>query len=223
MNDELMIISNLDQDLPVDSNELEKKIEAVILQAIEEKDVYKALNVCRTMVEIQKLSGIGLAKAIYLIKTNWEKFESDEKFEDIAFEYFGKDRHTIDRYLAVQTMFVENSIPEEFESNIRQLNIMTQIPIAKALEQGYEIEEDEWRKITEAPDFSTVAKILREDVKGKPPHKGSLQLFLDDFGELYAFFNDNRYHIGMLAVDDNSDAVQKAINRIVDRAGVMRS
>lgn len=223
LDSELIIISGLDQNLPVDSLELEQRVEEIITQAIEEKDAWKALNVCKTMIEIQQLSGIGLAKALYMIKGNWSAFGLKETFEDVAFEYFGKHRFTVDRYLAVQEMYEKKLIPEEMRDDIKQMNIKSQIPIAKALEQGIEIDEEQWRKLAQAPDFSTVSKIVREDIKGAEPRKGSLVLSIDNVGSIWGFYDGDRYFVGSLEVDTDDEIVIKAINRILSNSGIMRS
>jgi hypothetical protein len=223
LNSELIIISGLDQNLPVDSLELEQRVEEIITQAIEEKDAWKALNVCKTMIEIQQLSGIGLAKALYLIKNNWSVFDLKETFEDVAFEYFGKHRFTVDRYLAVQEMHEGEFIPNEFRDDIKQMNIKSQIPIAKALEQGVEITDEQWKKLAQAPDFSTVSKIVREDIKGAEPRKGSLMLSLDNVGSIWCFYDGERYFVGSLEVDVDEEVVMKAIKRIIDNSGILRN
>jgi hypothetical protein len=222
MTDELIIDTSLDQPIPADNEWILQKAETIINEAIEKKDAEIALSACEQLIKISKLSGIGLAKLLYLIKKNWDVFERHDTFEEVAYTRFGKHRHTISRYLAVYSeLFVKNTIPEQFKEDIQQQAIRTQDYIAAALKQGEEISEEEWEKLAHAPDINTVLKILREDVRGKPPRKGSLQLWVDDLGSIWATFEGDRFFIGSLEVDSDEEAVQKAIERIKKGSGIL--
>ena len=111
--------------------------------------------------------------------------------------------------------------PERYKEDIQQQAIRMQDYIAAALKQGEEINEEEWEKLAHAPDINTVLKVLREDVKGKPPRKGSLQLWMDDLGSMWATFEGEKFFVGSLEVDSDEEAVQKAIERIKKGAGIL--
>ena len=71
-NDDLLLIGSLDQPLPVDKTEILQKVERIILEAVEEHNQWKALNVCRELVQVQKMSGLGLAKALFMVRKHWK-------------------------------------------------------------------------------------------------------------------------------------------------------
>lgn len=222
MTDELIIDTSLDQPIPADNEWILQKAENIINEAIKKKDAEIALSACEQLIKISKLSGIGLAKLLYLLKANWEVFERHDTFEEVAYTRFGKHRHTIDRYLAVyEQLFIADNVPEQYKKDIQQQAIRMQDYIASALKQGEEINNDEWEKLAHAPDINTVLKVLREDVRGKPPRKGSLQLWIDDLGSIWATFERDRFFIGSLEVDSDEEAVQKAIERIKKGAGIL--
>ena len=221
MTDELAILTGLDQPIPADNKEILERIEIIIQKSVEERNAYTALDACKTLVQISKVSGVALAKALYLIEKNWDSYDEEEEFDDIAYIYIGLHKHTVERYTILWKMYAEKLIPENVSEIIQQHNVKAQIPIARALEQGYEIDDAEWQKLSQAPDLTTVEKIIREDVKGKPPRRGSLQLWIDDLGSMWATYACGRFFVGSLEVDSDEEAVQKAIERIKKGAGIL--
>lgn len=223
MDDDVLLLTGLDQSINTDNDWALRRIEEIIEKSVAEHNAYMALDACKSLVQISKISGLALAKALYLVAQNWEKYEVEDEFEDVAYTYIGLHPHTITRYLSLWKMYDKNLIPEKYAGEIQQHNVKAQIPIALALEQGYEIEDDDWKRLANAPDLNTVSKILREDVKGKPPRKGSLQLFIDDVGSLWAYYDDERSFVGSLEVDSDEDSVKKSIERIIKNAGILET
>jgi Asp-tRNA(Asn)/Glu-tRNA(Gln) amidotransferase C subunit len=222
MTDELIILSSLDQSLPIDTDWILNKVETIINESLEKKDAEIALVACEQLIKISGLSGVGLAKMLYLLETNWYKYERDDEFDEVAYVRFGKHKHTVGRYLAVyKELFAKDNIPEQYKKDIQQQPIRQLDYIAAALKQGEELDTNDWEKLAHAPDINTVLKVLREDVRGKPPRKGSLQLFMDDLGSLWATFEKDRFFVGSLEVDNEEEAVQKAIERIKKGAGIL--
>jgi hypothetical protein len=220
-SDEFLIITSLDQPLDIDDKEILQKAENVIQEAIEQQNAYIALNVCRELVGVGKLSGMALAKILYSIKDSWESFDIDDWFEDVVYEYIGLHQTTVTRYVRVWEMYAEEKIPKKFEEKIQQRNIKEQIPIANAIAQGCEIDDDDWKELADAPDLSTVLRVVR-DISGKPPRKSSLQIYLDRDGSLWAYQENQKGFVGSLEVDDKEELVKKAIERLVKNSGVMK-
>ena len=183
MTDELFLTDGLDQPMKAENDWVLNKIEEVIKRSVEEKNAFVALNACRELVQVAKVSGLGLAKGLFLIKANWEVYEINDEFDNVVYDYVGLAKHTVDRYVKIWEMFENKEIPEIVRETIQQRNIKDLVPIANALAQGYEIKEEEWREIAEAPDYNTVSHIIRA-IKGKPPRKGSLQIYLDKLGSI---------------------------------------
>ena len=94
------------------------------------------------------------------------------------------------------------------------------MPIANTIAQGYELEEHDWQELAEAPDYSSV-QIRCRDIKGQPPRKNSLQLFLNPAGEIWAYQQEQRYLIGYLEIESDKETVKKAIERITKASGIM--
>lgn len=220
--DELQIVTGRDQALPVNSVPILEQVEVAIKESIESGNVYIALNLCRDLIQATKLSGIALAKTLYLLRANWAIFTIEGEFDEIVFDYIGVTQYTVDRYIKVWSLFAEQVIPDNVREKIMQKNIKDQIPIANAIAQGHEITPEQWNEIAKAPDFNTVSRIVREDVKGAEPRSSGLQIKMDNIGTLWAWKTGKRYFIGSLEVTDEEIIVQQAIERLISHGGVMR-
>ena len=221
-NDDLLLIGNLDQSIPVDGDWAMSRIDEVLKQSLKEKNVDLALDMCKQLVAIGQVVGIGLAKALYFLQKNWEKYKIDEAFEDYVFDKIGKHRHTVERYVKIWGMFDNAVVPQDYIEEFQQKSVNELAPIANAVYQGHEISAEAWEKLSEAPDPNTIAKIVREDIKGQPPRKNTLQLYMDTEGNIWAFQSDIRYFVGQLEIYSQEKPIQQAIERILDRSGVMK-
>jgi len=218
---DLLVVSNLDQALDSDSTDTIKWVRQKVSESIVNNDISIIMSVVIKMIKVSKETGLGLACALYLINRNWDTFGIDDAFQDYIFITSGLHKHTIDRYLAVWSMYEEKSIPENLVSQIQQHNIKAQIPIAKAIEQGYEIEKERWEELAGATDYNEVSKIVRE-IKGTEPRKNSLQLYMDRDGSIKGYSNNQIYEIGWLDPTDDDEIVKKAVARIVNNSGILR-
>ena len=220
--DDLMIVTGLDQSLPSDTDGIMERIDKIIQQSVEEKNGYIALDACRDLVAVARLSGIALAKALYKIKQNWHHYDIREDFDDYVWEYVGLHKATVTRYVRIQKELFESvALPSETVEQLQQKNIKDLVPIANAVEDGVEITDEQWEEILSAPDFYTVSRIIREDVRGNEPRRGSVVLMMDEIGTLWAFCNEQRFFVGSLECNDEDETVQKAISRICRGAGII--
>jgi hypothetical protein len=218
---DLLEVNGLDQSLSVDTKPMLEKIDEIVQVSIEHKDVYIALDFGVNLIQVAQISGIGLAKLFYLIRKNWDKFEIGDDFDSVAYSYVGRTKATVDRYVRVWEMYENQSIPEEFEEEIRQKNIKDQIIIATLPAQGYKPSEEEWQDIVDAPDYTSAAKKVRE-IKGKEPTKSALLIFISETGELSAQQEGETQFVGYLDINDAGDIAEKAIQRILRTSGVLQ-
>lgn len=220
-NDEMMLVTAFDQSIDTQDLTILDKVGEIIDDAVTKKNAYIALNACKSLVQISRTSGLGLAKIIYLIYVNWEDFGIQDKFEDVVYDYVGLHKYTINKYIRVWGMHQEKQIPEQFEEKIIQRNIRDQIPIANALNQGYKINEDEWDKLANASDFSEVSRIVREDIKKKPMSVDALRLQMDGMGTIWAWKGGKKGMVGTLNIHEQDEMVQQAIQRIINNSGIL--
>lgn len=226
MTDDLFLSSSLDQITVVgaeyDDTDFLDKIRAAIEKAIEERNALEAIRICRLLLSTVRLSGKGLALVLYLLKKNWDVFGLDEEFEDFVYAEFGIHRYTVRRYVAVyENIMASDIVPEDIAPVIREKPIKELIPIAMAIDSGYDIDYETWRKIAEAPDEKTVSSIIRSEVREAPQRSGSIFLGIDTFGRIWAYANQERHFVGTLEVESDNETVRKAISRIVRNSGIM--
>jgi hypothetical protein len=194
-------------------------IDATINQLKETGDISQVKIAVKTLLKLQKISGLSLAKLLYELYEWWQSFENkgnddfyDWIISDVSIEL---NRHTVDRYILVWQMHVQDVFPEQ----IKNRPIKEQIAIAKHLQNGYPITD--WDELEMADNYADVGRILRK-MKGVEPKKGSIQIYLERDGSLYVWSNDFSAFIGYLDIKNESEQVQKAINRILDHSGVIR-
>lgn len=220
-NNDILIISPLDQDIEIqDKDHIQDKIKQMILDSITEKDAKKAIHICSQIVNILNLGGLALADSLYLIYSHWSEFEIHDDFFDTMSSSIGLHKHTVQTYVTVSKMYAQDKIPETYREDIKSKSIRSQVPIAQALDAGYEIENDEWEELVDAPDFSTINAKLR-DIKGKEPRSNALILMIDRDGGIKAMKSGKQVYIGWLNISDENEIVQQAIERLIKGGGIL--
>jgi hypothetical protein len=219
---DIEISTSYDQSVANDSSAIEAEVAQVIEKAIQEKNVYLIFNKVTEFIRGFRSTGIGLAKILYLTKENWDKFGASDNYADMIFEGTGLSRTTIDRYISVWEKYATNVIPPEYQDRFKLMPMKNQVPVAHALEQGYEITKEQWQNIVNAPDNSSLLAEMRS-IKGVEPRKGSMVIILKRKGDLVASYNGVTSFLGWLSINEENDpVVEKCIGRIVQGAGILR-
>lgn len=210
------MVLGLDQTLPMEiaQRNLLERIDEIIQRSVEEGNPDIASNAMKSLLGIARIAGLGLAKAYYTFKYQWPKYKRNETFDDYLDDTLGKKKVTVKRYIRVWEMLVSGDIPTKYIEQMKLQPIRCLIAVATLYAEDYDIPENKWRELANAPDPSTVNKLCRE-IKGLPPRKNSLQLEIDAEGSIYAWSDGKRYYVGFLKRDDESEVVQKAITRIM--------
>lgn len=173
-----------------------------------------------TLLGLQRLSGKSLAKVMY----GYEKWWNEHHTEKDTFKYHMKTRHgmnttVVDRYITVWECLDTKQIPADVA--VRPMREL--IPIAKTLSHGYTIDQRQWNKIVKANGLVEIGAILRK-VKKVKARKSSMQITWQRDGSLNAWKDNKKHFLGWLdkeAYENDPDA-KKAIDRILDSAGVIR-
>jgi len=221
MNDELTIVTPLDQFLAVSPEEELELVERIIKESLRDSNPEVAFQYGWQLRAGMQIRGWALAKLLYLMEQVWEDYKIGDNFYDAVTGYLALHKNTIKRYIEVWES--RELIPPQLLSEFQQRAVRTHLPIASAIALGYEIDDDTWQKLADAPDLNTVSKIVREDVRGEKLKKGSISLFMDRNGSLWVFSHDKRYFFGSLSVEDEEEAVQKAINRVIKNSGILQA
>ena len=195
------------------------RVDSIISKAIESDDPHYAAQQMQILLSAQQLVGKTLAKFLFLLKYSWGKFSlsKQESFNEFIVGSLNLTDNTRNTYIHYWEH--RNKLPESFRDRpIRDL-----IPVTNAISQGYSVEEETWDDLNNATHVSEIAKIVREDIKGKPPRKGYLQLYLhEDTGDIVAWKDGQRAAVGFLDIYSDDDNVISAIERITKRAGLIR-
>jgi hypothetical protein len=192
------------------------QIDILIQESLDQDNPSIVLSEIKRMLQVRELVGKALAKTLYLLHQNWYNFSlsQTESFNDTIELWLSLHPHTVQRY--VKWWHYQEQLPEQLENK----PIREQIPITNAIAQGYEFEEEDWDKLERATNLSEVHGIIRE-VKGKEPRQSSLQIYVNQTGTLYCWYNQERYNIGYLDLKNEDEAVIRAIERIIREAGVI--
>ena len=220
MSGENIIVSGLDQALVVDADKFLSNVKSHLVSAIESKNVNKAFGIIKQLRLASQLSGLSLAQALWIIRDSWRSFDIDGDFAEVAFERIGLHKSTVREYCRVWDLFEEGYVPNHLEGRFKSKNIKDLKYIANTVSRGFDIEQDDWEDLANAPDYSTVSKKIRE-IKGVEPKKGSLQIYLEDDGTINAYYNERIVYVGFLDVESVDSIVQKTINRIVNGSGMI--
>lgn len=172
-----------------------------------------------TLLGLQRISGKALAKLLYG-KRLWWNDTGQSKIRQCTFEDYESSRHglnptVIDRYAVVWEKM--SQLPEQFQLRpIRDL-----IPVAKTLEQGYEIDDKAWKSLIKAASNAEILLIIRK-IKHKPPRKSSIQMKLERDGTIKAWVGTKGKFVGYLDIKSEDEDVKKAISRIMGNSGITK-
>lgn len=222
-NDDLEVVSGLDQPMPLDLSVQPSliKLDEIYETAVNSGNYADILSLINNICVGSRLMGIALAKVLYRFYSDWDKFNIQDDFFDVVYDRTGRSKATISRYILVWKMYEDKLMPERYEDRIMSLPIRSQISISAALDQGYEIQQEDWKVLAHSEDVSTVMAKIRE-IKGADPKKGTMVLVLKRSGNLVASMDGQMKSVGMLVVDSDDELVQKALNRIIDKSGIIR-
>lgn len=212
-----IVLSGIDQFLPVGKmqKDLGDRIDTIVEKSIENGDPDSAFRTMKALLDFAQISGIGFAKFVYTLKYNWAKFKTRDTFEDRAQEMLGRGKKSIADNFRVWEMLVSTDVPKEYRDKFMTMPIRVLIPIANMWHQGWEVESHQWLRLSNAPDPSTVGKIIRE-IKGSEPKEGSLQMeWVPDQKQIVVWVS-NKPHSIYLTYDEDDKEIKKALERLLN-------
>lgn len=216
------LVSALDQPIRFDPKPVLEEIDTFYNDAKASGDVMVILDRAKLYITNFRMSGLALAKLLYMLKRDWHEYDVSDTYEDVLYDILGISKLTINRYVGVWGMFAENLTPAQLSNKLQNKPMKSLIPMAKTLEQGFEVEDEEWQELADAPDDATIRGILR-DIKGQAPRKGGITIKLKRNGDLIAYNDGTQYSIGFLENSEpQPDVVKKAVERICSSAGISR-
>lgn len=193
-------------------------VDMVIVNLNQTNDISTPTEVLRTLEKIGEVAGKAKARLLFGIHQWWVENNQGD-FTEYVKTQTPLSPTTVDRYITVQTYLESGEIPEDVA--VRPLREL--VPIAKTLAHGHNINRKQFDKIVKANGPREIEDILR-GVKNKTPRKSSLQIVWEKDGTLNVWRDGQKTFIGYLdkqAYDNHADA-KKAIDRLLDTAGVLR-
>jgi hypothetical protein len=112
-------------------------------------------------------------------------------------------------------MLVSGDIPKDYAEKIKLQPVRCLVSIGTMWKQGWEVEPHQWMMLSQAPDPSTVNKIIRA-IKKKPAKKGSLQIEWDAEGKVLTMWENDTPHNVYLTFDENDESIQRGLARLFD-------
>lgn len=211
-----LVLGGIDQFLPVAKvhKDILSRVDEVIEHAVETKDIRIIETAIEGLLSISQISGIALAKTLYVVKFQWDKFNQREDYLDWAVDKFGKKEVTVKRYYRVWEMLVSGDVPREYAKKLETMPIRCLIPIATLWSQKFEISPQQWNKLANAPDPSTVNKIIRE-IKGVEPKENSLQIEWDVEAKSVTGWKNGKPHVIYLQYDEDDEVVTAMLSRLL--------
>ena len=216
----LEITNSLDQPIPFKAGDILSQVDVVIDRAVSEKDPEIVFNAGGVLLQVNRLAGIGIAKLAFTMKDRWGEFEINEEFTDVASHYWKLSKLTIDRYIRVWEMFDKESIPSTQKDKLLQRPMKDLVAISNMVASGYPIPEPMWEVLAEAPNNATILAEVR-DIKGTEPKTGSMIIHMERDGSLRAWRDGMGKHVGYLNLEHQDADVEKAVNRIIDKVGIV--
>lgn len=228
MNDDLVVLDRFDEDLPLfklTEARLLQQVEDAIHEAANNHDAQKATEICAYFQQATKLAGKSLAKALYTFYQRWEDFGIGDEFEDYIHARIGISLHTIERYVRVAKlleMLPDAIDDDELRETIKNKGIGQLIPIANAIAQGHEIQDEDWERLAEASNWASTAEIIRQ-VKHQERRETALVLTISRTGSIMARQGNGQLKfLGSLEINDQDETVQAGVNRIIENSGILK-
>lgn len=207
----------------IDIEDILVGVDTVVDRISQSKDANLVAVSVRSLIGMQKLSGIALSKLLWSINNLWPGLGVNEELPDFLYATTGLQRITVERYINIWNMFASNSMPESLKSRLLEKPMKSLIVVANALSQGYEISDEAWNRFATLKNESEIRSLIREE-KDQPARKNALTLYLSRDGSLEAWTGDGRHiNVGFLNVEEagQDEMLHKAITRIINSTGII--
>ena len=204
--------------------------------SLEEGNLGIAGEALRRFRSLNQASSLSVARLLHGVNFRWRDFDHEEgdTFLEWGVRETGYDKLTITRRVCEWEFLTGGYIPQAFQDRIndytvRQLDKVYSICVGSEenkrvgnldiVPEDYEIEHDDWLKLSEAIDDVSVTEAVRE-IKGKEKNANNMSLKIDDDGVVWVYQGQTSQTVGQLFTEKDSELVKKAIRRIMKNAGI---
>ena len=189
-----------------------------LLSAIQETDNFTlGADALRSMYAAGRAVGWSMAYLTYGMRKLW----LDSGKEDESFWYWMQDvtplrRITLERYIHSWEAYLKFD-----DERLLQRPIKDAITLGAAVAQGYEVTEKDLDRLINAENSNSFANELR-GIKGQEARKSALTIYVEPDGTLNAWTKEGVFNIGYISRNDETPTVQKAVERIIRSAGLIK-
>lgn len=212
-------LANIDQDVIVTSTDMEllDAVDEWLMKATLIGDPTVALREGRKLRKSMQLRGVALAKLLSKLHKQWWQFELagiNEDFYVLTGIETGLSIQTIKKYKGMwESIFDNPNIGEDVKVRLMGKPIKSLLLLTKAAED----QELDWNKVVNANTHNEVREIVNSN---RTSSTSRITIYLHKDGTLTAMQNGTVLPIGFLNVTSTAEIVIKAIQRLIDRAGV---
>lgn len=168
--------------------------------------------------------GYALAHLLWRLKQQWKSFPTDDDFEDAIWKALGYSTDTTYRYVHIwDNIFANEKVPLAAKTHLLQMPINTTYALVSPTRQG-ELDDEDWEEIEEATDKQAISEIIsKAKGKEKKENPNLLVIILEKDGRLRCRKGQEKYEdFGFLNLEKETDSVKAAIDRLLNKGGVVR-
>lgn len=218
-----IVLGGIDQFIPQRQTEKEflHAVDNAVREAIDKKDVASLGRIGASLLGIGQVTGIAFSQYVYTVEACWNDLKQRDDFYTWAEDKFGRDERTLERHQRIWAMFVSGDIPKEYVEKFKTMPIRVLIPIATLWNKGkYEITDLQWKKLSNAPDPTTVSKNIRE-IKGVESRKGTINIEWHRKQKEIQVWVDGKRSSIYLQYDENDSNAVAALDRLLGDGRVL--
>ena len=180
-----------------------------------------ALNQVLQLIQINRLSGLALAKLLWRLSKRWGEFRMEAAFKDEVFRVAGIPVDTTRRYVAAWESIEQLPVDSQVRNLLLERGIKDMVAIAQAeAALGKRFNQAQLLRLAKTTDHSELRETLNE-LKDKKPSKNQLYVRLRRDGELEAWKSGKRERIGVLFVEKVAELGAAAIHHLIEAAGIL--
>lgn len=189
-------------------DEFLQQTEYILAKVIETRNFDIGFDFVKSLVAGRDVIEKSAAIVLDGMDKEWIPSEHEgESFFDATYRKTGLSPITIGNKLSVQKLLNSDVIPEEYKEQIESLDMKSLVRISKTVEQGYEVDKNDWKRWSDTPGNAEVERIARE-ITGKPPRSNFTSLFYDEHEIAYSYVNGRVVEVGRFNQDKDPDVVK---------------
>jgi hypothetical protein len=225
---DMMLVGGMDISPMFTSKDFEflQEVDTVIERSVLQADPTYAFNFGRLLWKDGHLKGLALAKFLSKMSQHWDQFqlgEVQDRFEDAVSSEIGISPQTVRKYTGMwENLFENDEIPEDVRKQLFGKPIRSLLLLNAAARDGDDLD---WEGIAGASTGNEIRNLVREARGERTSSSSAIRIILYPSGTLVMRKGSDLSDtiIGELDVDQmrKSPDVNKAITRIIDRAGIL--